>query len=130
LDVEIHLRGSTAFEIAGKGDIEFGVFPGEDDWGKTLGKLEDVYGEPGNRQENYVRFNDFFGDYEIEVIVLRGYHATVDRRLADYLLGQPELLQEYVRLKERYSYSRREYQRQKDRFFQRVVAAIPDSDQS
>jgi GrpB-like predicted nucleotidyltransferase (UPF0157 family) len=126
LDVEIHLRGSTAFGIAGKGDIEFGVYPEDKDWAKALGKLEGVYGEPGNCQENYVRFNDSLSDHEIEVIVLRGYEAVVDRRLADYLLEHPELLREYEQLKRNYAFSRREYQRQKDRFFRRVVASIPD----
>jgi len=124
LNVELSHRGSTRFEIAGKGDIELGVYPSDEDWSRTLKRLESCYGKAGNIEENYVRFNSTLDGYEIEIIVKRGYEVEVDRKLTAYLLEHPELLEEYEELKRRYAFSRREDQIQKGRFFRRVVAAI------
>jgi GrpB-like predicted nucleotidyltransferase (UPF0157 family) len=126
LDVELAHRGSTAFGIAGKGDVEVGVYPSDEAWGEVLERLEDFCGQAGNVEENYVRFNDAVDEYEIEIIVLRGYEARVDKRLTEYLMGHTELLGEYEKIKRRYAYSRREYQRAKDRFLRAVVEMIPD----
>jgi GrpB-like predicted nucleotidyltransferase (UPF0157 family) len=126
LDVELSHRGSTRFEIAGKGDIELGVFPSEEDWSEVLTRLESRCGKAGNVEENYVRFNSALAGYEIEIIVLKGDRAEVDRMLTEYLLRHPELLKEYERLKRKYGFSRREYQIRKDRFFRRVVAEFPE----
>lgn len=90
-------------------------------------RLERHCGRARNFEENYVRFNAAAGGYEIELIALRGHQAQVDRWLIQYLLEQPELSKEYEQLKRRYAFSRREYQRQEDKFFRRVVAAIPDN---
>jgi GrpB-like predicted nucleotidyltransferase (UPF0157 family) len=126
LDTELSHRGSTAFGISGKGDVEIGVYPSEETWAEVLQRLEGVYGEAGNIEKNYVRFNDARGDYEIEIIVLRGYEAKVDKRLAEYLKEHPELLKDYEDVKKKYAYSKREYQRAKDRFLRSVVRMIPD----
>ena len=126
LDAELSPRGSTVFGIAGKGDIEIGVYPSEETWAEVLQRLEGVYGGAGNNEETYVRFNDASGDYEIEIIVLRGYAAKVDKQLATYLKEHPELLKEYEDVKKKYAYSKREYQRAKDRFLRSVVRMIPD----
>ena len=87
-------------------------------------RLESRYGQAGNVEENYVRFNSMLAGYDVEIIVLMGYRAEVDQKLTGYLLQHPELLKEYEQLKSRYAFSRREYQIQKDRFFRRVVADL------
>jgi GrpB-like predicted nucleotidyltransferase (UPF0157 family) len=124
--IDIVQRGSTAWGIAGKGDIELGVYPAAGDWERVIETLAGRYGPPPSVGEDYARFNDSAEGYEIEIILLRGYEADVDRALHAYLPKHPELLAEYERIKRAYAYSRREYQRQKDRFFARVVAMIPD----
>jgi GrpB-like predicted nucleotidyltransferase (UPF0157 family) len=124
LNVELSHRGSTRFGIAGKGDIELGVFPSNEDWSRVLMRLESQYGQAGNVEENYARFNSEFAGYEVEIIVLMGYRAEIDRKLTEYLLQHPELLKEYEQLKSKYAFSRREYQIQKDKFFRRVVADL------
>jgi GrpB-like predicted nucleotidyltransferase (UPF0157 family) len=126
LDVELTHRGSTAFGIAGKGDVELGVFPSVGAWEAVLKRLLNIYGPPGNSEEDYVRFNDVIDDHEIEIIVLRGYQAEVDKRLTGYLLGHPQLLKEYENVKRMYSYSKREYQKTKDAFLRSVVEMIPE----
>lgn len=124
--VEIRLRGSTAFEIAGKGDIEFGVYPTAEDWGRVVEILESICGKAQNTEDGYVRLNDTAEGYEIEVIVLAGYAARIDIRLTEYLLEHRGLLTQYERLKERHAYSKRAYQQEKDRFFRTIVAMIPE----
>lgn len=126
LNIELTHRGSTAFGIAGKGDVEVGVYPSGGAWGEVLERLEKFCGQAENVEKNYVRFNDAIGDYEIEIIVIRGYEAKVDRRLTEYLIDHPELLKDYKNLKRKYAYSKREYQRAKDRFLRSVVEMMPD----
>ena len=126
LDTELAHRGSTAFGIAGKGDVEIGVYPADEAWGEVLERLEGCCGQAGNAEENYVRFNDAVGEYEIEVIVLRGHEARVDKRLTAYLSGHAELLGEYEEIKRKHAYSKREYQRAKDRFLRAVVEMMPE----
>lgn len=126
LDAGLQLRGSTAWGIAGKGDIEIGVFPGEGAWDNVIARLAQTFGLPPSLEENYARFNDNAEEFEIEIILLRGYEAEVDRRLSVYMPAHPDLLEEYAALKQRYCFSRREYQRHKDEFFAQVVAAIPE----
>lgn len=123
---EIAHRGSTAWGIGGKGDIEIGVFPDGEAWSPSLDRLSAHYGAPGSISENYARFNDTVDGYEVEVILLRGYEAEVDRRVDAFLRARPDLLQEYEDIKRAFSSSRREYQRHKDRFFARIVALVPD----
>jgi GrpB-like predicted nucleotidyltransferase (UPF0157 family) len=128
LHAGLALRGSTAWGIAGKGDIEIGVYPEGEEWKHVLRALEDSYGPPGNVEPDYARFNDSLGGFEIEIIVLRGYSAVLDHRLASFLAQRPDLLAEYEQVKRQYAFSRREYQRQKDCFFARVVAMMPDEE--
>lgn len=125
LDLEFIHRGSTAFGIAGKGDIEIGVYPRQSDWDRVLKKLTQKYGEAGNVENNYARFNDLYNGQEIEVIVMKGHEAEVDRELTNFLIIRPDLLKEYEKLKFKYAFSKKEYMIQKDKFLNRVVGMIP-----
>lgn len=124
--VEILHRGSTAFGIAGKGEIELGVFPVKKDWGGVIDKLKSHFGKVDNEEENYARFNDDYEGFEIEVILMRGKDAEIDKRLTEYLKTHPKLLKEYESIKYKYAFSKKEYMIQKDKFFRRVVAEIPE----
>lgn len=125
--LEIKIKGSTAFKIPGKGEIELVIYPTDDSWSQVLEKLTNHYKGAGRLEKNYARFNDEFDEFEIEVILLKGYEATVDRKLTKYLKTHPEILKDYVKVKKRYSFSKREYQIQKDKFLRRVVSQIPDN---
>lgn len=126
LDLELIHRGSTAFGIAGKGDIEIGVYPKEPDWDRVLEKLTQRYGEAGNTEKNYARFNDLFKGYEVEVIVMKGQEAKVDKELTRYLAARPDLLKQYEDLKYKYAFSKKEYMIQKDKFLTKVVRMISE----
>lgn len=125
-EVKLMIRGSTAFEILGKGDIEIGVYPEEKDWKQVISKLKDFFGEPENVEKDYVRFNDKKKEIEAEIIVLKGYEAKVDMRLTEYLTTHSALLKQYIQLKKKYTFSKREYQRQKSKFFAEVTRMIPE----
>ena len=99
--MEIALRGSTAWGIAGKGDIEIAVFPTADDWLNVIEALTTHYGPPGSLEPNYARFNDIADGFDIEIVLLRGYEAVLDRRLHAYLSEHPELLVEYEQVRSR-----------------------------
>ena len=65
-DLEILHRGSTAMGIAGKGEIEIGVYPREEDWEKVIKILAGRYGKIENLETDYARFNDMYQGTEIE----------------------------------------------------------------
>lgn len=109
-DLKMIIRGSTAFKIAGKGDVEIGVYPNESDWKSVIKLLKKEFRDPENVEEDYVRFNDVCGNFEVEMIVLKGEEAKQDILLHEYLLKNPKLLKEYERVKRKYAYSKREYQ--------------------
>jgi len=125
--VELQHRGSTAFHIAGKRDIEIGIFPSEDEWENVIGKLSQHFGPPNHSEEDFIRFNnDESGGYDIEIILLKGYLAKIDRCLTAYLLESPDLLKKYEEVKRKYAHSKREYMKAKEAFFRSVIQMIPE----
>lgn len=119
--VETLLRGSTAFGIAGKGEIEIGVYPKQEEWGEVIKTLKNHFGKVDNLEENYARFNDNFDGFETEVILLKGHDAIIDKKLTEYLINSPEVLKEYEKLKQKYAFSKREYMIQKNNFLEGIV---------
>lgn len=84
-NVDIVHRGSTAFGIAGKGEIEVGIYPEKKDWDSIINKLKLHFGEIGNLEENYARFNHIFNNFEIEIILMKGHNVILDKKLTEYL---------------------------------------------
>jgi len=125
-DVRLKVRGSTSFKILGKGEVEVGVYPKEQEWGGVIEKLKRKFGEPENVEEDYVRFNDICEETEVEIILLKGHEADVDIKLHDYMISHPALLKEYEEVKKKYCFSKREYQRQKHYFLSKVIEQIPE----
>ncbi len=123
-NIKIQLRGSTAYGISGKGDIEYGLYPSAADWDETLQMLKSHFGDPENLEPDYVRFNSLETDQEIEIIVMRGRQAEIDQRLQSYLLSHRTVLKEYEQIKAKFAFSKREYQKQKDIFFEKVIADL------
>lgn len=121
-------RGSTYFGIAGKGEIEFGVYPKKEDWYKVLVAIINYYKAIGNLENEYARFNDNSEGFEVEIILMTGHIAVVDKKLNEYLKSNPVLLKEYEEVKRKWPFSKREYMVQKDKFLRTVVSQIPDND--
>lgn len=122
--LEAFHRGSTYFDIAGKGEIEFGIYPKEKYWYTVLVAIINYYKAIGNLESEYARFNDNLYGFEVEVILMTGHNAIVDQKLNEYLKSSPALLKEYEEVKRKSAFSKREYMIQKDRFLRDVVSRI------
>lgn len=125
-DLKLMIRGSTSFRILGKGDVEIGVYPKETDWNIVVRRLKKEFGNPGNVEEDYVRFNDVYEEIDVEIIMQKGEEATQDIKLHKYLMEHANLLKEYESLKKRYAFSKREYQIQKNKFLSEIVNKMAD----
>lgn len=125
-DLEIVHRGSTAMGIAGKGEVELGIYPNGNNWDSIVQLLANHYGKVGNIEENYARFNDVYQGTEVEIILMKGYEAQVDKKLTAYLISNKQLLKEYEEMKYKYCDSKRDYMIQKDKFFRKVIEMIPE----
>jgi GrpB-like predicted nucleotidyltransferase (UPF0157 family) len=127
IDAEIIIKGSTAFKIAGKGDVEIGVHSNAKFWKVVLEKLEKEFGGPENLESDYARINRKEEGLEVEIIVLRRYESKRDLALTLYLVKHPKLLDKYVKIKKRFSNSKRDYQIEKNRFFAEFIKRIPEN---
>ena len=118
------VRGSTAFKISGKGEVEVGVYPHPVDWQPVLDALARYYGPPENLEDHYARFNTSVEDREVEIIILKEHEAEIDINLHRYLLSHPKLLQDYEMIKQQFSFSKREYMKAKNKFLSHVIDLI------
>lgn len=120
------LRGSTAFGVAGKGEIEIGLYPKNKDWYDLVIFLINHFRGIGNLEADYARFNDLFKGQEIEIILMKGYQARVDKKLFEFLITHLKVLKEYEMVKRKYSFSKKEYMIQKHQFFDRIIKSLPE----
>ena len=118
------LHGSTALELEGKGEIEVVLYLDDENWEPVKVHLVEIYGHPYSEEENFVNINTEYRSIEVEIILVRGHDAEVNRALMDYLHTHPEACADYVVLKRRYASSRREYYRQKHRFFCGIIERL------
>lgn len=57
---------------------------------------------------------------------MKGYEAKLDKEITKYLIENKKLLKEYGDIKKKYCYSKKQYQIQKNKFFQKVIRMIPE----
>jgi hypothetical protein len=88
--------------------------------------LEEHYGEIGNQDKEYARFNDRYKGFEVEIILQKGYTAKVDQKLFEFMAGNRKVLKEYEDLKKKYAYSKPIYQYQKHLFFKKIIKNLPN----
>lgn len=124
--VNVLHRGSTAFGILGKGDVDIGVYADGDTYSETKLILVEMFGKPRAQGRTFAAFYTTIDGQEVEVSLMRGREAEVDQKLTIYLMGQHELLEEYEQIKRKYSYSKREYLIQRNKFLIKTIGAIPD----
>src|SRR5579885_1452652 len=119
--VQAKIIGSTAYGIAGKGAIEVGVFLHGYNWQPVIEKLENTYGKMEVLEKDYAQFHDEFQNYDIKVMLFKGYAAQVNRKLHDFFLSHPKVLKQYEDLKKRFAYSQRDYQKEKQEFLNDII---------
>lgn len=114
-------RGSTAFGILGKGDIDVAVYTETESFENAHSVLQSLYGEPHATGETFASFYEKDLGYDVEISLMKGLEAEIDKALTQLLLGNQELLDQYVELKIKYCYSKREYLIQRDMFFRNII---------
>ena len=117
-------RGSTALEIAGKGDVEIGICPEEKDWESIFDILHKRFGEPHLKEPDFILFNDRKDAFEIELAMMKGFVAVREKALLTYLKGHKALCKQYEDLKYKYAYSKKQYAIEKEKFLREVVKQI------
>ncbi len=122
----VKLRGSTAFKILGKGDIDIAVYTSNKNYRTTLEQLIHFFDQPTATGKDFAAFQFEDHKYEIEVSIMKGYEVKVDLKLTDFLLNNPKMLNEYELLKKKYCYSKREYVVQRDRFMRKIIKNLND----
>lgn len=122
--IEIVLRGSTLYEISGKGDIDIGIFATPKRWKIALDKLTSFYGKARVIEKTFAAFYIEKDGFEIEISLMRGHQIKVDKALVNHFLTSSASLVEYENLKRKYSYSKREYLIQRDKFFRKIIGSI------
>jgi len=117
--------GATALKISGKGDLDFGVYISEEKWDDTLKVLINYFKSIKTlNSKGFAKFSKFYGGCELEVVVRRGKSASRDKKLISYLKSHPKTLKEYEDLKNKFSFSEREYAIQKNNFLRSIIAKI------
>ncbi len=122
--LKTYIKGSTALEIEGKGDIDLRIFVPDNKWLIVIKNLINYFRRVETLKEEYVRFIDFYQDMEVEVGLVRGKRAKIENRISTFLKTHPKIIEKYVELKRKYAHSQREYIRQKDKFFQTIWKPI------
>ena len=124
-DAHIELRGSTALGLPGKGELDITVLAADaDEFRRIREKLLAVFGAAGSDEPEFVRFDDVLEGREIELMIkLAGSEGErLEQGVLARLRCDPQARQRYVELKQRYAYSKREYYRQKEHFFNELLA--------
>jgi GrpB-like predicted nucleotidyltransferase (UPF0157 family) len=119
----VHM-GSTALGISGKGEVEFGIFIPATHWFPVIVPLINHYKGIASLTADTAHFNDSFLGYPIEIKPALDTHAKVNLGIMHYLQTHPETLREYEGLKYTYAYSKREYYREKFKFYEQLIKKI------
>jgi GrpB-like predicted nucleotidyltransferase (UPF0157 family) len=128
--VTIKIIGSTAYEIAGKGSIEIGIFTHGKDRDAILFKLEELYKPMEVKEQDFAEFHHEVQGRSIKVMILSGYAATVNKKMYDFFLNHPDMTKKYEDMKRRFSHSEQEYQEQKQEFLNEIIEELPEEQET
>lgn len=118
--LKVHIKGSTILSIEGKGEIDLRIFVPDRKWLVILKYFINYYRRVETLEYEYALFVDFYQDSKIEIGLVRGERARIERKISNYLKSHADTLAEYGKLKRKYAYSARAYIRQKDKFFRSI----------
>jgi GrpB-like predicted nucleotidyltransferase (UPF0157 family) len=124
-NVTVSIIGSVAYEIPTT-DVEVAVYVNDGNRNVILQTLKDKFGESSQSEKEFARFEIQNEEYEFDIHVYSGYEAEVSKRMTKFMLDNPRLIDEYAAIKNKYCFSRKEYQHQKDIFLNKVIEEIPE----
>jgi hypothetical protein len=126
IPVEILHIGASAYEISGKGGIEIAILSRDEDWEKIKKRLFPLYGKPKFELTERVGYNTQFKWKAVEILLMRGDTAKLNKAVHTALKGDTSKLQEYEAIKEESKHSNREYHIAKNKFFENIIEALPE----
>lgn len=126
LPVEVLHRGSTLFQITGKGDIDIGIYTTSKTYNAAIERVAKAYSPPQIVGKEFVAFYIEEEGFKVEISLMQGREAVIDKAITLYLLKRKDLQKEYEEIKIKYFYSKREYLIQRAKFFNRVIKEIPE----
>lgn len=126
LDFEINTIGSVAYKIS-TSDVEIAVYVSNNIRENVLKILENNFGKPTQNEKEFARFEILNEKYEFDVHIYSGYEGEVSKKLTKFMLDNPRLIDEYKTNKEKYSFSRKEYQLNKNFFLNKIIENIPEN---
>lgn len=125
-EVEFGIIGSVAYKISAS-DVEIAVYATGKNWTEVLNILKNKYGEPVNLDNEFARFKIRGEIYKFSIHVYCGYEGEVVKKMTKFMIANPSLINDYQKLKEKYCFSQKEYQYQKNAFLEKVIEQIPDN---
>ena len=122
--VRAELFGSTDLEIPGKGEWEFGIWLGDQQWYPVLTMLINHFHSIHFMSDDFALFTDNAAGTEIEIIAMRGEAAARNQALMKYWRGNPAGVEAYQAGKLAHAYSKREYYRWKNNHICEIVESL------
>lgn len=123
-NVSAELFGSTALEIAGKGEWEYAVWLDDRQWFPVLIHLINHYHTIHALTDDFAVFTDREMGIDIEVIPMRGEAAQRNKALMHYWLNDPAARKEYELGKIQHAFSKQAYYRWKDEYIAEIVEKL------
>lgn len=125
-EAELEIIGSVAYKIPAS-DVEIAVYTTEKNWKEILNILKNKYGNPVNLDNEFARFKIRSEIYKFSIHVYCGYEGEVSKKMTKFMILNPGLIEDYKNLKEKYCFSQKEYQYQKNAFLENVTKQIPNN---
>ena len=120
--LEVFWEGSLALGIPGQNDIDLYIFSEPEEFDDNLPKIVSVLGTPTYILEDKILWRTIKDGHKIDASLgsknLEGVRN--DMVFFNSLKGKPDLLQEYITLKQG-DLSAREYYQKKNEFYNRVI---------
>lgn len=125
-EVVFEIIGSVAYKIPAS-DVEIAVYTTEENWVDILNILKNKYGNPINLDNEFARFKIRGEIYKFSIHIYCGYEGEVSKKMTEFMISNPSLIEDYKNLKEKYCFSQKEYQYQKNVFLEKVTEQIPNN---
>lgn len=121
--MEVFWGGSLALGILGQNDIDLTLFAEPNEFETLLPEIVFILGEPTYKLKDKILWRIRIDGYKLDAYLGSKSSEGVQNDLffSDSLKNDPSLLSEYKAIKEQAS-SAREYYRQKNEFYNRVIA--------
>ena len=118
------LFGSTALEIAGKGEWEYAIWLDDSQWFPVLIHLINHYHTIHALTDDFAVFTDREMETDIEVIPMRGEAAKRNQAIMNYWLNNTAARNDYELGKLQHAFSKQAYYRWKDDYIAYIVEKL------